>query len=155
MPNKIEILQQHINECKEILTKNNPKEAAETIETIGRAYYYENDDFNIRPAHDKIGNTIYESSENLKNLKCLIAQMEIRLGQWVDEHNAKHAQEKSSSTINNIQLGNNNKIINSKISNKIVDTKNSNHKVSMIRQIIVGVIATIVAGVILFYLGIK
>ena len=56
---------------------------------------------------------------------------------------------------NNIKIGSNNKIINSKISNKIVDTKNSNHKVSMIRQIVVGVIATIVAGVILFYLGFK
>lgn len=151
MANKIGILQQHINECKEILAKNNPKEAAEII---GRAYYYENDDFGIRPAHDKFGNTIYESSENLKNLKCLIAQMEIRLGEYIDE-NSIQTQEKSSSTINNIQLGNNNKIINSNINNEIVDTKNSNHKISMIRQIIVGVIVAIVAGVILFYLGIQ
>ncbi|MGX3043726.1 hypothetical protein [Helicobacter sp. T3_23-1056] len=154
MENKIGILQKHINECKEILAKNNPKEAAEIIETIGRAYYYENDDFGIRPAHDKFGNTIYESSENLKNLKCLITQMEIRLGEYIDE-NSIQTQEKSSSTINNIQLGNNNKIINSNINNEIVDTKNSNHKISMIRQIIVGVIVAIVAGVILFYLGIQ
>ena len=155
MPNaKAETLQRHINKCKEILAKNNPKEAAETIETIGRAYYYENDDFGIRPAHDKIGNTIYESSENLKNLKCLIMQMEIRLGQWTDEHNTKQIQDKSP-TINNIQLGNNNKITNSKISNEIVDIKTPNRKVYMLKEVIMGIIVAVVAGIILFYLGIK
>ena len=45
MPSKIEILQQHINECKEILAKNNPKEAAEQIEMICTAYYYGGEEF--------------------------------------------------------------------------------------------------------------
>lgn len=151
---KASILQQHINKCKEILAKNNPKEAAEIIETIGRAYYYENDDFGIRPAYDKFGNTIYESNENLKNLKCLVVQMEIRLGQWTDECNAKQPQDKSL-TINSIRLGGNNKITNSKISNEIVNIKNPNHKASILKQVIVGIIVSVVAGIILFYFGIK
>lgn len=104
---KVEQLRKHIDECKNILAKDNPKEAAEIIETIGRAYYYENDDFVIRPAYDKFGNTIYESNENLKNLKCLIVQMEVRLGQWADEYNIQQKQN-DNNAINSININNQN-----------------------------------------------
>ena len=54
-----------------------------------------------------------------------------------------------------IYLGGNNKITNSKISNEIVNIKNPNHKASILKQVIVGIIVSVVAGIILFYFGIK
>ena len=86
---RAERLKQHIDECKEVLAENNPQKAAKKVETMGRAYYNEKIDFGIKPIYDKFGNIIYESAENLKNLECLIIQMEIMLGQWIDEYNIK------------------------------------------------------------------
>lgn len=89
---KVEQLRKHIDECKSILAENNPQKAAEQIEIIGQAYYNEDMDFGIRPTYDKFGNTIYETSENLKKLKCLITQMEFKLAQWADEYNIQQSQ---------------------------------------------------------------
>lgn len=89
---KVEQLRKHIDECKSILTENNPQKATEQIYKICSAYYYGGEEFWIKPAHDEKGNVIYESNENLENLKCLIAQMEVRLGQWADEYNIKQSQ---------------------------------------------------------------
>lgn len=153
---RVKSLQRHIDECKNVLAENNPRKAAEKIETIGKAYYNENMDFGIRPAYDKFGNTIYESTENLKNLECLIIQMEIKLGQWTDKHKIQQAHTESPSTINTTQIGNNNTVTKSNIGNTIINTKIKNHKDdSMFSQIVVGVIILVIAGAILFYLGIK
>lgn len=89
---KVEQLKKHIDECKSILAKNNPQKAAEQIDKIYLAYYCGGEEFWIKPAHDEKGNVIYESNENLENLKCLIAQMEVRLGQWADEYNIQQSQ---------------------------------------------------------------
>lgn len=89
---KVEQLRKHIDECEKVLAENNPRIAAEQIYKICSAYYYGGEEFWIKPAHDEKGNVIYESNENLENLKCLIAQMEVRLGQWADEYNIKQSQ---------------------------------------------------------------
>lgn len=123
---KVEQLRKHIDECKSILAENNPRIAAEQIEIIGQAYYNEDMDFGIRPTYDKFGNTIYETSENLKKLKCLITQMEFKLAQWADEYNIKQICT-NSPIINNIQLGSENKISNSNIGNNI-NIKNPKEK---------------------------
>lgn len=55
---------------------------------------------------------------------------------------------------NNIQIGSKAKISNSNISNN-AKTQSINHKESMLKQILIGVAIAVIAGVVLWYLGIR
>lgn len=57
-------------------------------------------------------------------------------------------------TKNNIQIGSKAKISNSNISNN-ARTQSINHKESMLKQILIGVVIAVMAGVVLSYLGVK
>lgn len=57
-------------------------------------------------------------------------------------------------TKNNIQIGSKAKISNSDISNN-ARTQSINHKESMLKQILIGVVIAVIAGVVLSYLGVK
>ncbi len=57
-------------------------------------------------------------------------------------------------TKNNIQIGSKAKISNSNISNN-ARTQSINHKESMLKQILIGVVIAVIAGVVLSYLGVK
>lgn len=57
-------------------------------------------------------------------------------------------------TKNNIQIGSKAKISNSNISNN-ARTQSINNKESMLKQILIGVVIAVIAGVVLSYLGVK
>lgn len=155
---KAKQLRKHIDECEEVLAENNPRKAAEQIEMICQAYYCGGEEFSIKPAFDKMGNIIYESDENLENLKCLIKQMEVRLGQWADEYNTQQNElqlkliEKQNNATNSININHQNNntanaIINqninlettlksiNKISNEILDEKDKKYLENILREI--------------------
>lgn len=115
---RIKKLDEHIEECKNVLKNNIPREAVNQIENIKKAYEGTKK-FTVEPYYDYINlipSILYDSPEQLNRLEKLILQMEVYRAELMDEYNMQQNQTNSQ----NININNqNNNTANASINQNI------------------------------------
>lgn len=115
---RIKKLDEHIEECKNVLKNNIPREAVNQIEKIKKAYEGTKKftvDVVYNYSYHKY-NILYDSPEQLNCLEKLILQMEVYRAELMDEYNMQQNQTNSQ----NININNqNNNTANASINQNI------------------------------------
>ena len=115
---RIKKLDEHIEECRNVLKNNIPREAVNQIENIKKAYEGTKK-FTVEPYYKYINLTptiLHDYPEQLNRLEKLILQMEVYRAELMDEHNMQQNQTNSQ----NININNqNNNTANASINQNI------------------------------------